>query len=208
MKIFGLSVAIAVAGGLTGYVIGYRRGAESAERTGPVAAPAAAAPAAPAMPPMGAMPPAALPTAAVPSLDIPRRIEVNRKLVAENPKDRQTWVQLGNDYFDTHQRDQAIEAYARALELDPNDPDVITDQGVMYRELGKHDQAIANFERANKIAPDHMQSLFNLGVVWVHDKKDAAKGAIAWRKIIDTAPSSPQAAQARLAIKELNLPAP
>jgi cytochrome c-type biogenesis protein CcmH/NrfG len=203
MKIFGLSVAIAVAGGLTGYVIGYRRGAESAQSAGSVAAPAAAAPAAPAMPPMAAMP-----TAAVPSLEIPRRIEANRRLVAENPKDRQAWVQLGNDYFDTHQRDQAIEAYARALELEPNDPNVITDQGVMYRELGKHDQAIANFERANKIAPDHMQSLFNLGVVWVYDKKDAAKGATAWRKIIDTAPSSPQAAQARQAIKELNLPAP
>lgn len=201
LKIFGLSLAIAVAGGLTGYVIGYRRGAESAQSAGPVAAPAAAAPSA--MAPMAAMP-----TGAVPSLEIPRRIEVNRKLVAENPKDRQTWIQLGNDYFDTHQRDQAIEAYARALELEPNDPNVITDQGIMYRELGKHDQAIANFERASKIAPDHMQSLFNLGVVWVYDKKDAAKGAVAWRKILDTAPSSPQAAQARQALKELNLPAP
>lgn len=206
VKIVGVGAAVAVAAGLVGYVIGYRRGAESALAQGTPAA-VSAAPASPAMPAMPGMPAAApMPSAPVPAMEASMRIEVSRKLVAQNPKDRQAWVQLGNDYFDTHQRDRAIEAYARALELDPNDANVITDQGVMYREIGSFDQAIANFERANKVAPDHMQSLFNLGVVWAYDKKDAAKGAAAWRRIIEAAPASDQAVQAKQALKEIGQP--
>ncbi len=207
LRIVGAGAALAVAGGLVGYVVGYRRGAESAQG----ASASAAAAASPAMPPVApsAMPSAAaMPSTAIPSLEATSRIDMNRKRVAESPKDWQAWVQLGNDYFDTHQRDLAIEAYGHALELEPNDPNVITDQGVMYREGGNYDQAIANFERANKVAPDHMESLFNLGVVWAYDKKEVAKGAAAWRKILEAAPSSEQAAKVRQALRELGQPVP
>ena len=187
-------VAGVVAGALVGYLLGYERGIDAAARVRQweqgAAAPAPA-------PGTAAGSPAPLPTESL------QRIEVNRRLVAQNPRDRQAWVHLGNDYFDTHQREKAIAAYAEALKLGPDDPDVLTDQGVMYRETGAFDLAIANFERASRIDPRHAQSLYNLGVVQRYDKHDPEKAAAAWRKVIEVAPASPQAAQARQALAEI-----
>jgi hypothetical protein len=125
----------------------------------------------PGMPP-GAMPPSMPPGGGMPMTGAPgvppgveQRIAIAKQLVAQNPKDVQAWISLGNDYFDSHQAQAAIDAYTNALAIDPKNPDVLTDQGVMYRELGQYDKAVANFLKANQLAPAHMQSLFNAGVV-------------------------------------------
>jgi tetratricopeptide (TPR) repeat protein len=123
--------------------------------------------------------------------------------VARDPKNVQAWIQLGNDFFDSQQAQKAIEAYGRALELKPNDADVITDQGIMYRALGQYDKAVANFDRANKVVPTHVQSLYNKGVVYAHDLKDPKKAMEAWNRVIQIAPQSDQARQARQGIDEL-----
>jgi predicted TPR repeat methyltransferase len=150
----------------------------------------------PAMPPPGGGP------------EAQQRISAGEAIVARDPKNVRAWIQLGNDYFDTHQQKKAIEAYGRALELEPNNPDVLTDQGVMYREAGMFDKAVANFEKANQAAPKHVQSLFNLGVVYANDLHDTDKAVKAWKKVIETAPGSPQAAQAQDALNHLGPASP
>ncbi len=150
-------------------------------------------------PPPPSVPPAMAPGAGV---DYKQRIQAAQAVIAQDPKNVAAWIELGNDYFDTKQREKAIDAYARALDLEPNNPDVLTDQGVMYREIGEYQKAIANFERANKLDPKHVQSLFNMGVVYSKDLKNPDKGIEAWRKVIERAPTSPQAAQAKQAIEE------
>ena len=50
---------------------------------------------------------------------VEQRIAIARQLVAQNPKDVQAWISLGNDYFDSKQPQAAVDAYAKALELDP-----------------------------------------------------------------------------------------
>lgn len=131
------------------------------------------------------------------------RIASLQSIVARDPKNVQAWVQLGNDYFDTHQPQKAVEAYGRALELEPHNPDVLTDQGIMYRELGQFEKAIENFQKANRADPKHVQSLFNMGVVLSSDLKQPTKAIEVWTKVIQVAPQSDQAAQARRAIDEL-----
>jgi cytochrome c-type biogenesis protein CcmH/NrfG len=202
--ILGIAAGLII-GFLGGYIIGHGKGMDAARTLRAAGGPLEVTPGAPGtgMPP-GGMPPGAMPAmpAQLPT-DVAQRIEVNRKLTQQNPKDRQAWVQLGNDYFDSQQPQKSIDAYTRALELDPNDPNVLTDQGVMYRATGQFDRAIENFEKANKVDPRHAQSLFNLGVVWANDKKDPAKATAAWKKVIQVAPQSPQAAQAQQALAEL-----
>ena len=73
----------------------------------------------------------------------------------------------------------------------------------MYRDTGRFDEAIANFEKAGKIDPKHVQSVYNLGVVWANDKHDAAKAAAAFNKVIAIAPGSPQAVEARKALADI-----
>jgi cytochrome c-type biogenesis protein CcmH/NrfG len=157
------------------------------------------------MPPPGAGAPPSVPGMGMgqPAVPDARRIAALEGLVAREPANREAWVQLGNDYFDSKQAQKAVAAYGRALELKGDDANVLTDQGVMYREMGQYDKAIANFEKAAKIDPQHVQSTFNLGVVYAYDLKLPAKAVQAWNKVIQTSPGSPQAAQARQAIQEL-----
>lgn len=169
----------------------------------PIAPPAGGLPT---MPPPGGMPPGAMPPpGGMPGAPqgVEQRIAIAKQLVAQNPKDVQAWISLGNDYFDTRQFQLAVDAYGNALALNPKNPDVLTDQGVMYRELGQFDKALANFLKANEVAPTHMQSLFNAGVVYAYDKKDAKKAEETWLKVIANDKSGRFAAQAGQAIAEL-----
>lgn len=197
-------VALAAGLGLAvGGIVGYLIGSSGSEEARPVTS-SSPSPGAPS--PLGDAPPAfaaGLPPSPSPRADTEQHIALNQQIVARDPKNVQAWINLGNDYFDTHRPQQSIEAYARALELQPDNPDVLTDQGVMYRDLKQFDKALANFEKANRLKPDHVQSLFNLGVVYRYDLKDPAKALQAWERVVQLAPGSPQAADARRAIAEI-----
>jgi cytochrome c-type biogenesis protein CcmH/NrfG len=136
------------------------------------------------------------------SVEAMQAIPALEKMVVQQPQNHDAWVQLGNMYFDTNQRQKAIEAYGRALELKPNDPNVITDQGVMYEELKQPDKALENFKRAHAIDPTHVDSLYNQGVAYM-DKQDVAKAKEIWNQVIQKAPQSPQAGRARTILDEL-----
>lgn len=184
-----------VAGLMVGVPIGWFIGSNS--HSGPVAAipqnlPAPAAAPQQAPHPMGAIP-----------MEVQGRLFAAQQAVLQNPKDVKAWIALGNEHFDAHQHQASIDAYAKALALDPNNPDVLTDQGVMYREMGSADKAIANFEKAQKVNPKHLQSLFNLGVVYSADLKSPDKARKAWSRLIEIAPESPQANQARQGLTQL-----
>lgn len=129
--------------------------------------------------------------------DYTSRIAEAEKIVAQDPKNLNAWLSLGNDYFDTEQAQKAINAYSKALEIEPNNPNVLTDQGVMYRKVGWYDKALINFEKAQKIDPNHLQSLFNSGVVYAVDLKDTAKARPYWKKILEIDPNSSTAMQVK-----------
>ena len=135
--------------------------------------------------------------------DYQQRIMTAEKIVANDPKNRQVWVQLGNDYFDTGQSQKSINAYAKALELKPDDPNVLTDQGVMFRQEKQFDRAIANFERAQQIDPKHLQSLYNQGLTYSQDLKQADKAIVAFNKFLEIDSTSPTAQQIKRMIEQL-----
>ena len=118
--------------------------------------------------------------------------------------DAKRWIELGNRYFDTHQRDKAIEAYAKALELDPDNPDVLTDQGVMYSETTQYEKAIANFQKAHAIDPTHLPSLLNLGMLYAQYLKDYDQAIKTWKRVIEIAPTTVQAGKAYAYIERVS----
>jgi cytochrome c-type biogenesis protein CcmH/NrfG len=136
--------------------------------------------------------------------DAAARIDVARRVVDQDPKNVRAWIELGNLYFDTKQPQKSVDAYAKALELAPANPDVLTDQGVMFRALGSYDRAVANFQKATELDPGHLQSLYNLGVVYAFDLKDTPKAEAVWNKLIQLAPQSDNAIQARQALAQLH----
>lgn len=97
--------------------------------------------------------------------------------VGKNQQDVQSWIHLGNAYFDSEIPEKAINAYLKALDLSPDNPDVLTDLGVMYRLNKQPQKAIEVFKKAALIDPAHIQSRFNIGVVLFHDLNDK-EGAV------------------------------
>ena len=139
----------------------------------------------------------AIPAGAGSPTDYTSRITQAEKIVAQDPKNINAWLSLGNDYFDTEQAQKAIHAYGKVLEIEPNNPNVLTDQGVMYRKVGWYDKALVNFEKAQQLDPKHLQSLFNSGIVYAVDMKDHVKARPYWKKILDIDPNSPTAMQVK-----------
>ncbi len=138
-----------------------------------------------------------------------QKITTLEGIVAKEPENRNAWVQLGHNFFDSDQPMKAIDAYQKALDLNDQDPNILTDQGVMFRRVGWYDKAINNFTKASAINPSHQQSLYNLGIVYRYDLKDFKKALLAWEKLLDLNPSAPGADQLRQEISFLkNHPEP
>ncbi len=130
-------------------------------------------------------------------------MEAIHERLLEDPKDADAWVQLGNMNYDLDRPFDAIQAYEMALGLRPLDPDVITDMGTMYRRVGRPEKAASLFRRANEISPGHFQSLYNLGVVLLHDLQDSAGAVRAWEEYLRVGPQGPQSERIRGIVKEL-----
>ena len=146
--------------------------------------------------------PAAIPAPA-PVVNQQQQTTVLEGIVAREPDNRNAWIRLGHNFFDSAQPMKAIEAYAQALKLNGNDPNILTDQGVMYRRVGWFDKAILNFEKASSIDPNHQQSLYNLGIVYRYDLQDFDKAIAVWEQFVAIDPSSPGANQVRAELESL-----
>ncbi len=130
--------------------------------------------------------------AAKPPMNLNQRQELEALLQATKttPDNVQAWTQLGHFYFDTGEHQKAIEAYNTSLKLDDNRPDVWTDLGVMYRRTGDPKKAIESFERALSINQRHEIALFNMGVVQMHDLKDAKAALASWERLVEINPQA------------------
>ena len=108
--------------------------------------------------------------------------------VLDNPQNTKAWIQLGHVYFDTHKYDQAINAYEKALELNPNDADVLTDLGIMYRRSHQPRKALEKFDKAITVDPKHENSRLNKGIVLMNDLGDRDGAVQAWEELLEINP--------------------
>ena len=122
--------------------------------------------------------------------DQAKKILVLEKEVAADPNNKDTWIRLGNLYFDTDNFESAIRAYEKSLSLNPNNANVQTDLGVMYRRNGQPKKAVEAFDRAIKIDPKHEVSRFNKGIVLLHDLSDKEGALQAWEELIAVNPAA------------------
>ena len=109
-----------------------------------------------------------------------RDIAQLEQIAKSDPGNYQAWKKLGDNYFDIGEQRKSVAAYRKALDIDDSDPNVWTDMGVMYRRLGDFPKALESFQTGAEKGPNHSVSRLNIGVVYVNDLKDYAKGIAAW----------------------------
>lgn len=178
------SIVFAVAGMCFGVILGWVIGAQQANVRSAVVPPAA--PAAPAQ--TGERQPPPLDEARVQSL---------MTIVKNDPKNAGAAVQLANTYFDAERYEDAIKWYEESLRLDPKNPDASTDLGISYYYTGQTDRALKQFEQSLAVSPQHTKTMLNQGIVLAFGKRDLAGAEAAWKRVIATAPESPEAQAAR-----------
>lgn len=123
--------------------------------------------------------------------------------VAKDPEDLEAWIELGNLNYDMGRPAEAIRAYEKALALKPGNPDVMTDMGTMYRLLGQPQKAVELFREAHRVDPNHFNSLYNEGVVLLHDLNDMAGAARAWEEFLKLVPQGEQSERIRKILENL-----
>lgn len=110
--------------------------------------------------------------------------------VSADPKNFQSWIQLGHLYFDSDQPEKAISAYTKSLEFHSGDANLLTDLGVMYRAVNQPDKAIASFDKARAMDPKHQPSRFNKGIVLLYDLHDSAGAIASWQELLTINPDA------------------
>jgi len=181
------AIVFGIAGTLFGLIIGWVLGSQQAGRTARVAAPVAQAAPAAQQPPAAPQPVA---------LD-QERVKALEAAAAQNAKDAQPRVQLGNMFFDAEQFSQAINWYEQAIKISPNDANVSTDLGVAYYYTNQPDRALAQFEHSLRVDPKHIKTLLNVGIVRAFGKQDLPGAAKAWQQVVDLSPNSPEGQAAK-----------
>ncbi|MGH9217802.1 MAG: tetratricopeptide repeat protein, partial [Vicinamibacterales bacterium] len=125
------------------------------------------------------------------------RVKALEAAAAQNGKDAQPRVQLGNMFFDAEQFSQAINWYEQAIKISPNDANVSTDLGVAYYYTNQPDRALAQFEHSLRVDPKHIKTLLNVGIVRAFGKQDLPGAAKAWQQVVDLSPNSPEGQAAK-----------
>lgn len=186
------SFVYAISGVFFGLVIGWILGTQQAPAT--VAAAAAPPAQAAAQLPADAPPP--------PVLDVQRASALERQANSE-PNNAAIRVDLGNLYFDAARYDIASSWYEAALKLEPKNVNASTDLGVSYYASDQPDRALQQLEYSLGIDPVHAKTLYNQGIVRAFGKQDLDGAAKSWERLIEVAPTSPEAERARTGLASL-----
>jgi len=120
--------------------------------------------------------------------ELKSRIVKLKNLVQQNPEDPESWIDLANACFDADQYEESIQAYQKALAINPGYADVWTDMGVMYRLSDQPQEAVKAFDKAAEIDPLHEISRINKGIVLLHDLNDRQGAIQAWESVLEINP--------------------
>ena len=101
----------------------------------------------------------------------------------QDPADFPALVRLANLNHDSGKFAEAVEMYARALEIRPDDVNVRTDMAICLREVGRIDEALAEFRNSLTYDPEHWQTWLNLGIVSLFDRQDVKTAGEAFAQV-------------------------
>ena len=117
---------------------------------------------------------------------------LDERAVAADPKLTRAFTDLISLYGRLGRDSQAVDAYRKAIALDPGEADAYYNYGVFCFERSKIMDAQVAFERAVAVQPRHAEALNNLGSI-LEQKGKWDQAAALYRRAIDANPAYPLA---------------
>ncbi len=114
----------------------------------------------------------------------PIKLEEYQKAIEINPKNADTYYNMGNAYSNLKEYDKAITAYQKAIEINPKNDSAYNNMGVAYDELKEYDKAIIAYQKAIEINPKLDVAYYNIGFAYAN-LKAYDKAIIFYQKAIE-----------------------
>jgi len=73
------------------------------------------------------------------------------------------WSEIGRQAIDANRWSEALNAYDKAIELNPDNASAYNNRGLAYDHLDKNDPAIADYKKAIELNPKYGDAFNNLG---------------------------------------------
>lgn len=136
------------------------------------------------------------------SSQVQQTVSALEEAAKKNPKDANTWIRLGNAYYDLNMWDKAAASYEEGLKINPKDVNARVDMAIAYYGMGQIETATAQAKKATEIDPKHSAAFYNLGIFSssVGKSKEAIE---AYKNYIKLAPDGEKVSEAKAQIKVL-----
>ena len=74
-----------------------------------------------------------------------------------------SWIKRGTAFDDSGNHEEALQAYEKALTLNPDDSDAWYNKGKTLDKLSRHEEALQAYDKALELNPDNFDTWFNEG---------------------------------------------
>lgn len=174
---------------LVGVLVGYlvRGSAKPADPAPPAAETQQAA----------SMPPHGMGQQAMPTLEdmkhmADEQVEPLLTKLKADPKNVELLNQTALTYKATHQFNEAIVYYQKALDVDPKNVPIRTDLATCLYYIGDVDGALVQLQKSLSYDPKHAGTLLNIGVITWKGKGDVDTAVAYWQKLLKLYPDFEQ----------------
>jgi tetratricopeptide (TPR) repeat protein/transglutaminase-like putative cysteine protease len=117
-------------------------------------------------------------------------VELLRRVVELEPKDKSAWNNLGSAYLGLRQFDDAAAAFRKQIEVNPFDEFAYNNLGITLEQQQKFDEAIAAFRKQIEVNPLDKNAHALLGSLYVQRRK-YAEAIPELEKAVVLAPQNP-----------------
>lgn len=125
---------------------------------------------------------------------VQQEINEAHEAINRNPNDLQNWLELGEVHRDAKMYDRAIDAYKRAIAIEPGDLSIRTNLATLILESGSPEDAIPHYRAVVRADSSHAEAWLNLGVAYGNaGRLDEAREA--WQQVVKRDPSNRAARQ-------------
>jgi len=104
--------------------------------------------------------------------DFTTAVDLLKRALAQDAKQKDAWDDLGRAYAGLNQHDQAIDAFRKQIELDPYHQRANQDLAGELQQVGKLDEAIATYRKQTELTPSDKFAHKSLGLLLAQQQHD------------------------------------